>query len=114
MLKRGSKNGTGFMLNGEESIALAAQFLPICGVMIWAVDSLFVFRNGCQGMGKPLVPMLSGIAEMVMRIAAIVLLISVVGFKATAYAEVAAWLIAFVMNFIAFEVNLRREMKRAA
>lgn len=104
----------GFMLNGEESIALAAQFLPICGVMIWAVDSLFVFRNGCQGMGKPLIPMLSGIAEMVMRIAAIVLLISVVGFKATAYAEVAAWLIAFVMNFIAFEVNLRREMKRAA
>lgn len=103
----------GFMLNGEESIALAAQFLPICGVMIWAVDSLFVFRNGCQGMGKPLIPMLSGIAEMVMRIAAIVLLVSVVGFKATAYAEVAAWLIAFIMNFIAFEVGLRKEMKRA-
>lgn len=103
----------GFMLNGEESIALAAQFLPICGVMIWAVDSLFVFRNGCQGMGKPLIPMLSGIAEMIMRIAAIVFLVSVVGFKATAYAEVAAWLIAFIMNFIAFEVNLRKEMKRA-
>lgn len=102
----------GFMLNGEEAISLAAQFLPICGVMIWAVDFLFVFRNGCQGMGKPLVPMLSGIAEMVMRIAAIVFLVSVVGFKATAYAEVAAWLIAFTMNFVAFEVNLRKEMKR--
>ncbi len=101
----------GFMLNGEEAIALAAQFLPICGVMIWAVDSLFVFRNGCQGMGKPLVPMISGIAEMIMRIATIVCLISVVGFKATAYAEVAAWLIAFAMNFAAFEVNLRKEMR---
>ncbi len=104
----------GFMLNGEEAISLAAQFLPICGVMIWGVDCLFVFRNGCQGMGKPLIPMLSGIAEMVMRIATIVLLVSVVGFKATAYAEVAAWLIALSMNFVAFEVNLRKEMKRAA
>ncbi len=104
----------GFMLNGEEAIGLAAQFLPICGVMIWGVDCLFVFRNGCQGMGKPLIPMLSGIAEMVMRIAAIVLLVSVVGFKATAYAEVAAWLIALAMNFVAFEVSLRKEMKRAA
>lgn len=104
----------GFMLNGEESIALASQFLPVCGVMIWAVDCLFVFRNGCQGMGKPLIPMISGIAEMVMRIATIVLLVSVIGFKATAYAEVAAWLIAFAMNFIAFEVNLRKEMKHTA
>jgi Na+-driven multidrug efflux pump len=99
------------MLNGEESVSLVVEFLPICGIMIWGVDSLFVFRNGCQGMGKPLIPMISGVAEMVMRIAAIVLLVDVVGFKATAYAEVAAWMIALTMNFLAFEWNLRKEMK---
>lgn len=99
------------MLNGEESIALVVEFLPICGLMIWGVDSLFVFRNGCQGMGKPLIPMISGVAEMIMRIAAIVLLVNVVGFRATAYAEVAAWLVALAMNFTAFEYHLRKEMK---
>jgi putative MATE family efflux protein len=99
------------MLNGEESVSLVVEFLPVCGMMIWGVDSLFVFRNGCQGMGKPLIPMISGVAEMVMRIAAIVLLVDVVGFKATAYAEVAAWMIALTMNFLAFEWNLRKEMK---
>lgn len=99
------------MLNGEESVNLVVEFLPVCGMMIWGVDSLFVFRNGCQGMGKPLIPMISGVAEMVMRIAAIVLLVDVVGFKATAYAEVAAWMIALTMNFLAFEWNLRKEMK---
>lgn len=99
------------MLNGEESIALVVEFLPICGLMLWGVDSLFVFRNGCQGMGKPLIPMISGVAEMIMRIATIVLLVNVVGFRATAYAEVAAWLIAFAMNFTAFEINLRKEIR---
>lgn len=99
------------MLNGEESIALVVEFLPICGLMIWGVDSLFVFRSGCQGMGKPLIPMISGVAEMIMRIAAIVLLVNVVGFRATAYAEVAAWLVALAMNFTAFEYNLRKKTK---
>ena len=99
------------MLSGEESINLVVEFLPVCGLMIWGVDSLFVFRNGCQGMGKPLVPMISGVAEMIMRIATIVFLVNVIGFKATAYAEVAAWMIALAMNFCAFEWNLRKEMK---
>lgn len=101
------------MLNGEESVALVTEFLPVCGLMIWGVDSLFVFRCGCQGMGKPLIPMISGVAEMVLRIATIVLLVNVIGFKATAYAEVAAWLGALAMNFTAFEYNLRKEMKNA-
>ena len=46
-----------------------------------------------------------------LRIATIVLLVNVIGFKATAYAEVAAWLGALSMNFVAFEYNLRKEMK---
>ena len=99
------------MLSGEESVDLVVKFLPVCGLMMWAVDSLFIFRNGCQGMGKPLIPMISGVAEMVMRIAAIVFLIDVVGFKATAYAEVAAWLIALTINLLAFEWNLRKKTK---
>ncbi len=99
------------MLNGEDSIGLVVEFLPVCGLMLWGVDCLFVFRSGCQGMGKPLIPMISGVAEMVLRIATIVLLVNVIGFKATAYAEVAAWLGALSMNFVAFEYNLRKEMK---
>ncbi len=101
----------GFMLNGEEPIALAAQFLPICGCMLFGVDFLFVFRSGVQGMGYPFIPMCSGIIEMVMRISVIVLCVSEVGFRATAYAEVVAWLGALALNFIAFQILLRRKLK---
>ena len=97
-----------FMLNGKEQIDLAAQFLPITGIMLFAVDFLFVFRNGVQGMGSPFIPMCSGILEMVTRIAVIALFIGGIGFKATAYAEVLAWLGALIMNASAFAFLLSR------
>ena len=96
------------MLNGEETISLAAMFLPVCGVMIFAVDLLFVFRNCVQGMGFPMVPMISGILEMVLRISVIVLLIGGLGFRATALAEVSAWTGALLMNMTAYFVYIRK------
>lgn len=57
----------------------------------FAVDFLFVFRSGCQGMGKPFLPMISGVLEMIMRVLVIALFIGKIGFTAAAYAEIAAW-----------------------
>ncbi len=34
------------LLNGETQISYAMQFLPVCGIMLFAVDMLFVFRSG--------------------------------------------------------------------
>lgn len=99
------------MLNGEQQIQLAAEFLPICGIMLFGVDFLFVFRSGVQGMGYPLIPMCSGIVEMVMRITVIVFLIPVFGFRATAYAEAVAWLGALLLNIIAFEYLIGKKLK---
>ena len=100
------------MISGEESIALVKEFLPRCGVFIFIVDSLFVIRSGVQGMGYPTIPMLSGIAEMILRISMIVVFVSSVGFVATAYAEIAAWTGAFVMNLASFLYHLYQVMKK--
>lgn len=90
------------MLSGEEQIGLAGQYLPICGLMLFAVDFLFVFRSGVQGMGYPFIPMCSGILEMALRISVIALFISGMGFRATALAEVFAWSGALLLNAVAF------------
>ncbi len=100
------------LLQGEEPIAHAVQFLPVCGVMLFAVDMLFVYRNAVQGMGFPLVPMLSGILEMILRIGAISLLIGQWGFRATAFAEICAWSGALLMNLITFHRVLGRESRK--
>ncbi|MBQ4256730.1 MAG: MATE family efflux transporter, partial [Oscillospiraceae bacterium] len=101
------------LLSGEEQISYAVQFLPVCGVMLFAVDMLFVFRNGVQGMGFPLVPMISGILEMILRTGTIALFIGQFGFRATAYAEICAWVGACTLNGAAFFVIYARESGRA-
>lgn len=100
------------MLNGEQSIELAMSYLVRCGLMKFAVDFLFVVRSGCQGMGKPLFPMISGITEMVLRVAVIVVFSEKAGFTATAYAEIAAWLGALMINSIAFGIYLAGKLRK--
>ncbi len=101
----------GLMLSGSEQISIAAQYLPICGAMLFAVDLLFVFRSGCQGLGRPLIPMISGIVEMAMRIGVIVIMIPHIGFRATAWADVFAWIGAVSLNFAAFEIILGKYLR---
>ncbi len=106
------KTLAGFMLNGNEPIELTVKYLTICGFMKIAVDFLFVFRSGCQGMGFPFIPMTSGIVEMVTRISVIVFAINSLGFKATAFAEAAAWTSALTLNITAFIFLLRKTQKK--
>jgi putative efflux protein, MATE family len=90
------------LIDGTVPVRLAAQYLPICGMAIIAVDCLFVIRSGVQGMGKPLLPMWSGVLEMILRILVISLFIKHIGFKAAAFAEVSAWTGALLVNIYAF------------
>lgn len=98
----------GILLSGPEQIALVCEFLPRCGIMIIFVDCLFVVRSGVQGMGKPMLPMMSGILEMILRIVVISFFIGRIGFRATAYAEISAWIGALSVNAYAFLVSLPR------
>ena len=98
----------GVILNEASTIALAADFLRICGCTSLLMNLLFIFRNAVQGMGHPLVPMCSGIVEMVLRIPAIIIMVASVGFKATAYAESIAWVGALALNFVAYRIYIRK------
>ena len=96
----------GILLSGSEQIRLACLFMPRCGIMLIFVDSLFVVRNCVQGMGKPMLPMASGILEMVLRIFVISFFMGRLGFKATAYAEISAWVGALAVNAYALHKYL--------
>lgn len=53
-------------------------------------------------MGKPAVPMCSGVAEMVIRIGVIFFGLPAVGFRAAVYAEGAAWIGALFLNWVSY------------
>ena len=90
------------LIDGDAAVGLACEYLPICGVAIIAVDCLFVVRSGVQGMGDPVLPMWSGVLEMILRIATISCLMGRLGFKAAAFAEICAWVGALIVNVYAF------------
>lgn len=100
------------MMNGSKPIALAGEFLPPCGIMMIFINLLFVYRSAVQGLGKPLVPMLSGLMEMIMRISVIILFLDRFGFVTTAYADIAAWIGALTMNMTAYYVLVSRLQKK--
>lgn len=78
-------------LNGNHALGLAVKFLRICGSMFFILNFLFIYRSAVAGMGKPFVPMCSGLLEMILRIFVIMIFLPQIGFKATAFAEVVAW-----------------------
>ena len=51
------------LLNETDTILLSARFLRIIGGLFLPLNLLFVYRSTLQGMGKPFIPMCSGILE---------------------------------------------------
>lgn len=92
----------GLMLTGQAAIGHTAVFLRFLAMFLILLNLLFVFRSCLQGMGKPAIPMCSGIVEMAVRICVIFLGLPVVGFAAAAYAEGTAWLGALFINLAAY------------
>lgn len=92
----------GILLSGAEQIDLVCVFLPRCGIMMIILNILFVIRSSVQGMGKPMLPMASGILEMIIRTFIISFFIGRIGFRATAYTEIGAWIGALIVNAYAF------------
>lgn len=103
----------GLMLSEGETIALAARYMRICGAQLFLVNFLFVFRNGVQGLGCPVIPMCSGVMEMALRIPAIILLLPAAGFGAIAWAEVAAWIGSLALNATAYARLIRSRVRGA-
>ena len=99
---------SGLLLNETDTILLSARFLHICGGLFLPLNLLFVYRSTLQGMGKPFIPMCSGILEMLIRILTILLFLPRYGFIVTAYAEVVAWIGALLLNFATYRIMMKK------
>ena len=102
------------MLSGADTIALAIQYMQICGALLLLVNLLFVLRNSVQGLGYPMIPMVSGVLEMVLRIPAIILLLPRLGFRAIAWAEIAAWVGSLAINAATYIIVIRKRTRQKA
>ncbi|MBO5033536.1 MAG: MATE family efflux transporter [Lachnospiraceae bacterium] len=97
---------TGNPAQVQEAVTIAYHFLLVLSCPLMILYFLYIYRSALQGMGDTLIPMLSGVAEFVMRIGAVLILPGIFGAEAVFFAEVAAWAGADVILITAYYVRV--------
>jgi Na+-driven multidrug efflux pump len=75
----------------EEIYTYAMQYLRIATCFYMPLGMIFLYRNGLQGLDQGLIPMLSGLVEMLCRLAVIIFIPASTGFAGVCFADPAAW-----------------------
>jgi Na+-driven multidrug efflux pump len=95
----------------DEVVELAHLMLIVNGCGYWALGMLFVLRGALQGLGHTLVPTVTGVIELVMRVGAAVVLGALIGFVGVALSNPLAWVGAIVLLVPAY-VRAHRALGR--
>ena len=91
----------------QEVLAIAYNYLAVTRQHDHSL-SAHIYRSALQGMGDTLIPMCSGIAELVMRILIALLLPLLIGKEGIYFAETGAWLGAMVILAAAYREKRKR------
>lgn len=86
----------------------AYPYLVIMGSMLFVLYLLFMYRSTLQGMGDTIIPMWSGIIELIMRVATALTLPLFMGKWGVYIAEVAAWSGAAVLLITAYYKKINK------
>lgn len=95
----------------EQTLRIAYYYLAVMSICLPILYILHVTRSTIQGMGNTILPMVSGIAEFVMRALTAILLPMIMGSTGIFYAEIMAWTGADVILICSYFVVIRRVEK---
>ena len=98
----------------EEAIRLGTYAFRVLGGFLWGLYMLCEFRAAIQGMGNALYPMLSGVSELVCRLAAVLLLPKLMGQEGLFFTDPGAWIFTMLLMVYGYGRIVRREEKKAA
>lgn len=96
----------------DEVLYIAFHYLTIMSIFLAVLYALHAYRCALQGLGDTVTPMVSGIAEFVMRVLAALLLPRVMGQEGIYYAEILAWIGAAAILVTAYYRRMGREKGR--
>lgn len=89
-------------------LEVAVTYLNFMTVPLFVLYMLHIYRSALQGMGDTVIPMVSGVAECIMRVGCAWLLTSLIGAGGIYFAEPAAWLGAAIILVSAYYYRARR------
>lgn len=97
-----------FVGNEAESVvSMAHWYLVVNGILYFVLGVLFVLRGALQGLGRTFVPMMTGVTELVGRVAAAIILGAFFGFSGIVWGNPIAWILAVVLLWPAWTKALK-------
>lgn len=96
-----------------EVIKIAHHYLWISTIFYFFLGQIFIYRNALQGMGKPLIPLTSSFAELMVRSYAAVYLAVKYSYYGIFYAGPIAWVTASIIVAAGYYINLKKYMLQA-
>lgn len=90
-----------------EVLLVAYRYLFIMAIFLSVLFLLHIYRSSLQGMGDTVIPMVSGIVELVMRVGVALLLPLVIGELGIFFAEIVAWFGAAVILMVSYYRKMR-------
>ena len=92
----------------DSALKIGWEFLQLMSLSLPILYVLHIYRSAQTGMGQTFMPMLSGVAEFVMRTASALILPALIGYSGIFWAEVLAWLGADCFLIPGYYWTLRR------
>lgn len=92
----------------DQVLAIAWHYLSIMASCLCILYFLYVYRSALQGLGNTMIPMLSGVAEFILRVGVALLLPRLIGQNGIFYAEIAAWSGAAILLAVSYYISVRK------
>lgn len=89
-------------------VDVAYHYLFLMGIFLFVLYMLYMYRSALQGMGDTVVPMISGIVELLMRVGCVLVLPLFVGRSGVYFAEVLAWSGSEILLMITYYRRMRK------
>ena len=94
-----------------ETVASAMRYLYIASIFMLRLAWIFIYRNALQGLNRGIVPMLSGVLELVSRYVVILFAAKPYGYTGVCFADPFAWLTTGILLIVTY-ILWKRKMKR--
>ncbi|EOS79616.1 MATE efflux family protein [Dorea sp. 5-2] len=95
----------------SQTLQIAYYYLTVMSICLPVLYILHITRSAIQGMGNTVLPLVSGIAEFIMRASTAVFLPMLIGETGIFYAEIMAWTGATVILIISYFAVIRKMEK---
>ena len=96
----------------EEIFNYAMQYLNTISFFMLPLAWIFLYRNALQGLNRGLVPMLSGVVEMVCRIIVIAVTLNPFGYWAVRLASPITWLFTGILLIVTYFIWEKQSRKK--